>query len=169
MTPEELQEIERLAREATPGPWNDVRIGMVGDGSARSHEEQLCNADGVAVAIMTHDGSEQAVQNTMFIARARTLLPRLVADYRAAIELAEHIQADLAAATRANARAEATIADLREDLARARQVNEQAEKVRDENDRLRRDLATVRLELQALHDVLSGARAVTAAEGRAEK
>lgn len=95
--------------------------------------------------------------------------PRLVADYRASIELAEHIQADLAAATRANACAEATIADLREDLARARLINTQAEKVRDENERLRRDLATVREELQALSSALSEARAVTAAEGRAEK
>ena len=95
--------------------------------------------------------------------------PRLVADYRAAIELTEHIQADLAAASRTNARAEATIADLREELARARLINTQAEKVRDENERLRRDLAAVREELQALSSALSEARAVTAAEGRAEK
>ena len=83
--------------------------------------------------------------------------------------LAEHIQTDLEAVTRANARADATIADLPQDLPRARQVNEQAERVRDENDRLRRDLAAVRAELQALHNVLSGAREGAATEGRAAK
>lgn len=72
--------------------------------------------------------------------RAIGLAHCLVVDYRAAVALAEHIQTDLEAMHRANARAEARIADLREDLARARQVNTQAEQVRDENERLRRDL-----------------------------
>lgn len=56
---------------------------------------------------------------------------------------------------------------LEDDLARARAVNEQAEKVRDENDRLRRDVArereahaATRTELTALHDVLSGRRTI---------
>jgi len=56
---------------------------------------------------------------------------------------------------------------LEDDLARARAVNEQAEKVRDENDRLRRDLdrereahEATRAELNALHDVLSGRRTI---------
>lgn len=156
MTPEELQEIERLDREATPGPWlvaDDVPYDVV-------------DGDGVALADLWTDKQDA---DAALIVAYRTLAPRLAADYRAAVALAEHIQTDLEAMHRANARAEATIADLREDLARARLINTQAEKVRDENERLRRDLAAVRAELQALHDVLSGARVVAAAEGRAAK
>jgi hypothetical protein len=103
------------------------------------------------------------------VIRAIGLAHCLAADYRAAVALTEHIQADLEAMHRANARAEATIADLREDLARARLINTQAEKTRDENERLRRDLAAIRLELQTLHGVLSGARSVAVVEGKAAK
>ncbi len=77
-TPEELlAEAERLDREATPGPWDDVRVGRMGNGSPRSHEEQICNADGVGALIVTHDGSNQGHANATFAARARELLPAL--------------------------------------------------------------------------------------------
>lgn len=65
---------------------------------------------------------------------------------------------------------------LQDDLERARAVALQAEAVRDEADRLRRDLArereahaATREELTALHDVLSGARRLTVAEGKVDK
>lgn len=80
---------------------------------------------------------------------------RLARELRAA-------RADLEAMHRANARAEARIADLEGSLARARQVNEQAEKVRDENDRLRRDVTH-------MQEKLMRAQATAIAEGRTAK
>lgn len=87
------------------------------------------------------------------------------ATMRRAARLARELRAaraDLEAMHRANARADATIARLEEELRCSRQVNEQAEKVRDENDRLRRDVAH-------MQEKLMRAQATAIAEGRAAK
>ena len=63
----ELATIERKLAAITKGPWSDVRVGKRGDGGPRSHEEQICNADGVAVVILTHDGSVEGIANADFI------------------------------------------------------------------------------------------------------
>jgi hypothetical protein len=61
----------------TPGPWNDLRVGMdSGTGRARSYEAQLCNASGVAVVIVQHDGSAEARANVELMRHA----PELLAD-----------------------------------------------------------------------------------------
>lgn len=66
-----------LLAAATPGPWNDARVGQEGDGSPRSHEEQLCNGEGRAVFIVTHDGSEEARANFLLAAMAPELAHEL--------------------------------------------------------------------------------------------
>lgn len=71
-----LPPIER----ATPGPWNDIRVGSFGDGrTSRSAEAQVCNAHGVAVFIVTHDGSEEAWANVRLARMAPTLRDEVVA------------------------------------------------------------------------------------------
>ena len=55
---------------ATARPWNELRVGREGNGSPRSHEEQLCNADGEGVVILTHDGSAEARANVALMMRA---------------------------------------------------------------------------------------------------
>lgn len=142
ITAADLDEVERLDREATPEPW--VHIGG---------RHVRCKEGGDSIPARTTDDAR-------FIARARTLLPRFAAAYRAQGEslrlTADALQREIERTTR-----------LEDDLARARAVNEQAEKVRDENDRLRRDVArereahaATRTELTALHDVLSGRRTI---------
>lgn len=72
-------EARRLLEGTTPGPWNDVRIGSEGDGSACSHEHQLCNVDGIAVAIITHDGATGALANDRLIGAAPDLAATVIA------------------------------------------------------------------------------------------
>lgn len=122
----DIKTIRDRAEAATPGPWNDVRIGRVGNGSGASHEEQIVNADGVGVVIQTHDGSDQAMANTVFVCHARTDIPdlcdeveRLRAGVREAAAIATRIllaecedtacTCDLAMAVRAVVRALPTI------------------------------------------------------------
>ncbi len=50
---------------------------------------------------------------------------------------------------------------LERDNARLRRIIDDADRVKDENETLRRDLASTRAELKALHDVLSGAKKVS--------
>lgn len=59
----------RLAA-ATSGPWTDRRVGMRGNGSPRSHEEQLCGPDDVAALIVTHCGSPEGHANVALTAHA---------------------------------------------------------------------------------------------------
>ena len=47
----------------TATPWNGNRVGRVGDGSARSHEEQIWNDDDIGVFIIMHDGSDKGKAN----------------------------------------------------------------------------------------------------------
>ena len=112
ITAADLDEVERLDREATPEPW--VHIGG---------RHVRCKEGGDSIPARTTDDAR-------FIARARTLLPRFAAAYRAQGEslrlTADALQREIERTTR-----------LEDDLARARAVNEQAEKVRDENDRMR--------------------------------
>ncbi|TXH56528.1 MAG: hypothetical protein E6Q97_06240 [Desulfurellales bacterium] len=87
LKPEALQYIEEIkARidETTPGPWNGLRVGRVGNGSARSYEAQICNEEGIAVVIVTHDGSAEALANVDFMMKSRF---DIVALYRMVEEL----------------------------------------------------------------------------------
>ena len=74
-----VDEAREMLDAATPGPWNDERIGADGDGSACSHEHQLCNADGIAVAIITHDGAPSARANDRLLAAAPDLAATVIA------------------------------------------------------------------------------------------
>jgi len=79
----DLDAIEARAAAATPGPWDDLRVGWSGDpGVPRSYEAQLCNRDGTAVVILTHDGSTEAHANAAFVAHSRSDVPSLVAHVR---------------------------------------------------------------------------------------
>ena len=89
-----VAEIEARAEKATPGPWSDLRIGSLGNGSARSAEEQLCNSKGVAVVILTHDGSVEAMDNVEFVSHAREDVPKLCAMWREAVAERDALRAD---------------------------------------------------------------------------
>lgn len=71
-------EAKALLDAATPGPWDDERIGRGGDGRACSHEHQICNREGVAVAIVTHDGSPGARANDRMIAATPDLAASII-------------------------------------------------------------------------------------------
>lgn len=75
ITPEELQEIERLDREATPGPWTDTRYS-----SEDEHGPHIEDRFESTVAVCSVSVDEHSANGT-FIARARTLLPRLAAAF----------------------------------------------------------------------------------------
>ena len=50
-------------KPGTATPWNGDRVGRVGDGGARSHEEQIWNDANDGVFIITHDGSAEGRAN----------------------------------------------------------------------------------------------------------
>lgn len=93
MTPRIItaDEAKTLLDAATPGPWNDERIGADGDGSPCSHEHQLCNADGIAVAIITHDGAPGARANDRLLAAAPDLAATVVAQATEYLALAKRM------------------------------------------------------------------------------
>ena len=72
VTDEELAEIERLDREATPGPWIDTGDAVISDA------ERDCDGTPYVVVEPYCRPADRA-----FIAAARTLLPRLAASERA--------------------------------------------------------------------------------------
>ena len=112
ITPDEAH---RLLDGTTPGPWSDVRVGRMGDGSACSHEEQWCNTDGEAVAIFTNDGSLGG-QADARLARAAPDLARTVIAQREEIE---RLRAEAARLTR-------ELNALPSDLAEAKRVGGEA-------------------------------------------
>ncbi len=58
-------------------------------------------------------------------------------------------------------RCERRCEELEDTIARMRRIIDDADRVKDENETLRRDLTSTRAELKALHDVLSGKRPLT--------
>lgn len=105
MTPRIItaDEASALLDAATPGPWNDERIGADGDGSACSHEHQLCNADGIAIAIITHDGAPGARANDRLLAAAPDLAATVVAQAAEIERLTRELTAARAALRNENA------------------------------------------------------------------
>lgn len=71
-------ELRALLAAATPGPWDDVRIGRIGDGTPRSEECQVCNANGEAAFIVTHDGNLDGRANVELACAAVNALPGLL-------------------------------------------------------------------------------------------
>jgi hypothetical protein len=57
----------------TPGPWHR-RVGRLGNGAAASQHEQICNAEGIAVAMLEHDGNADGEANVTLMAAAPDLL-----------------------------------------------------------------------------------------------
>lgn len=80
-----LAELESIAQAATPGPLHR-RIGLAGNGSARSQHEQLCNAAGEAFVMLEHDGSSEGNANAALIVAARNALPALISVAKAVAE-----------------------------------------------------------------------------------
>ena len=64
-------------------------------------------------------------------------------------------------ADQGRARCERRCEELEDTIARMRRIIDDADRVKDENETLRRDLTSTRAELKALHDVLSGKRPLT--------
>lgn len=81
MTPEELQEIERLDRLSTKGPFRINRYDC--DGGAinwqvqQDHDSHGCEV----IANITDDEPKRARYDAAFFVLARTLLPRLAAAF----------------------------------------------------------------------------------------
>ena len=71
MTEEKLQELERLAAEATPGPWEELPYQVAV--SATEH---------VGI-FMGYAGNRQVVENTRYIVEACNAMPKLTAALRA--------------------------------------------------------------------------------------
>lgn len=90
------EEAERLAKEATPGPWYEPHIcddshpcncaGILSEGYA-SGIASVTVSNGLPVSRGGNDAppKKEAAANARLIARARTLLPTLAADLRAAL------------------------------------------------------------------------------------
>lgn len=76
---------------ATPRPWNDLRVGHEGDGAERSYEAQLCNAEGEAVVLVTHDGSAEGRANVALMMLAVNERPALLASLEEARVVAIHL------------------------------------------------------------------------------
>ena len=75
LTPEEIAEAERLCQEATPGPW-DERIKRekthIWMGTSKKPIVDVCGLYG-----------KESDANAAFIASARSLIPRLLAQVKA--------------------------------------------------------------------------------------
>lgn len=82
MTNEDIAGIEARANAASPGPWDERRIGRLGNGDGESQHEQLCTPDDIGVIMLEHDGSDEGNANAEFIAHARADIPRLIAEVR---------------------------------------------------------------------------------------
>lgn len=72
--PGTLAEWRWLRNEVTLGPWSDLRVGRDNGHGPRAYEAQLCNASGVAVFIVTHDGSAEGRANVALARAAPALL-----------------------------------------------------------------------------------------------
>lgn len=86
MTKEELDELERLANAATPGPWVLVtsRVGPASPHHAPKVDHAVMSNGGPVVAFGLHSQSA----DPRFIAAAREAVPRLIARVR---ELEENL------------------------------------------------------------------------------
>lgn len=73
LTDEELEELERMEREATPGPW-----GYAGDGFT---DDVFADAECVA-SLRVHQNGDRTAANARFFAASRNALPSLLAEVR---------------------------------------------------------------------------------------
>ncbi|MBY0430270.1 MAG: hypothetical protein K2Q10_03660 [Rhodospirillales bacterium] len=90
LTAEELAEMQARAEKATPGPWEvlmDPAIDTAWLNAATVDDDR-------AIALFDYRDGERNLANAIFSARARTDLPRLVAEIRS---LRERVQALLQA------------------------------------------------------------------------
>lgn len=109
LTPEELDELERLHSEATPGEWRAGRADMTsyhGDGSGPYKAVYVDDPNGevhhvggrlpavVAEAFAGLEGDERCIENAQLIAAMRNALPALLRDARA-LRRVEALQLEL--------------------------------------------------------------------------
>lgn len=86
MTPEELDELEKLCAAATPGPWQATKNGWVTSKDGPLTDEGF---------IINQAGDiPGGWSDTEFIAAARSALPRLLAAYRAVAEENARLKAE---------------------------------------------------------------------------
>ncbi len=103
MTPAELDELERITNAATAGPWfpvftddensmNAVYVGTVDRGQNHDNQKGFARdspRDDEIIAVTLHQlmpridhATELWEENAIFIAQARTAMPRLIAEIR---------------------------------------------------------------------------------------
>ncbi len=89
LAPEQIDEIEKRAEAATPGPWVlDPRGGGLIRGGALVHKARGSGQPQLFLAMAHEDEAAEGQQkNAAFVAAARTDIPALIADLRAAREL----------------------------------------------------------------------------------
>jgi hypothetical protein len=78
LTDAELDELERLIAEASPGPWR----AWVGPGIGGPEFISLGDDDSQADMYVQHDESPAPAADLDFIAAARNYTPRLIAEIR---------------------------------------------------------------------------------------
>ena len=103
MTDAELEALEKLDREATPGPWswthigektNGYILGFACDGNGKPLEGYVDFEDVVEPVLNTslvgeHEAATCSYRDPELICASRTALPRLVAEIRALRTLSE--------------------------------------------------------------------------------
>lgn len=81
ITEADLDEVDRLDREATPGPWVSGILDYENENGGRSSHSEVRSGEDDVLSVATRHGPN--LPDAVFIARARTLLPRLAAEVRA--------------------------------------------------------------------------------------
>ena len=150
VTAEELAEIDMLHRD-------HVREGRPIPPSRGAHQTAL-RSIGLARRL-AHDLAERTAERDALAATVERLIREA-----GAIRLDERQRAKAehdSLADQGRLRCERRCEELEDTIARMRRIINDADRVKDENETLRRDLANTRAELQKLHDVLSGAKKVS--------
>jgi len=92
----DLDELERLEREATPGPWRTDRFGVVWidkESLRAAGARWLIRGQVASVTGIPDDlPSDHVDRNTSFIAAARNAMPALLRELRAARDIVEHVR-----------------------------------------------------------------------------
>lgn len=150
VTAEELAEIDMLHRD-------HIREGCPIPPSRGAHQTAL-RSIGLAQRL-AHDLVECTAERDALA----TTVERLIRE-AGAVRLDERRRAKAeheALKDEGRLRCERRCEELEDEIARMRRIIDDADRVKDENETLRRDLASTRAELKALHDVLSGAKKLT--------
>lgn len=83
LTDEQIAELERLDREATPGPWDVEGVSFDEDGNEVLMPYGLCGPSGATIwSSGSGEYTHPDMSTARFVASARTAVPALVAEVR---------------------------------------------------------------------------------------